>query len=116
MLAAQFKRMRDLADDYRIKVQLVCDHPLVLEAPYQPLDYGDSIPSFRVCARCGFAEEGWNCGHQILTRVDKEVDRKTALDHQCGPQHANHRFVRDGEIRDKRKLYERAVRGISCED
>ena len=49
----------------RARLQLACPHKLQIEAPYgQLLDHGR--PPFRVCEDCGFAEEGWSCGYQIL--------------------------------------------------
>lgn len=54
-------------------VQKQCQHDgLILEAD-RPYD-----PPYRVCTRCGYAEEGWHCGYWKLD--DRKEIRKVSRD------------------------------------
>lgn len=91
----------------RIEMQLECKHERVAEYPCVADNYGTNhTPPYRVCADCGFAEYGWDCGYQIL-RAEPTLPKAERV----GPIHKNGRFVRVGNILDKRRLYEAAVRG-----
>ena len=50
------------------QLQAECDHPLaeVREIDYVPSKYGSTILPYRLCLRCGYAEEGWGCGYWRL--------------------------------------------------
>lgn len=61
--------------------------------------------------KCGFAEESWYCGNQILREVHSKLDRSEAYKFVEGGVHNNGKFVRVGNIRDKEKLYKMAVTG-----
>lgn len=59
------------------KVQRLCDHPAdgIYEAPYVPAAWLSAQPPYRVCLRCGWAEEGWGCGWQLLRVAEPSYDR-----------------------------------------
>ena len=111
-----------MLDNARVKIQLACPHREVVEADYWPSDYGHSMPPFRVCVVCGFSEEGWGCGYQILaSEVARAVTRDEGYRLRCYKPGAhwatppNHVFIRRGNGgRDseaiKRKRYEEWVR------
>jgi len=47
--------------------QTSCKHSSVVEAPYEPAScYSSASAPFRVCADCGFMEDGWGCGYDAL--------------------------------------------------
>lgn len=62
---AQEKRKASLI----AKVQRLCRHPvsMLIEAPYSSSEFSSERP-FRVCRRCGYAEEGWGAGYWRLGR------------------------------------------------
>lgn len=91
----------------RIEMQLACEHRRVAEYPYRPDPYGHNhTPPYRVCADCGFAEYGWDCGWKILVAAPTVATAKRA-----GPIHHNGRLVRVGNERNRQRLFEAAVRG-----
>lgn len=67
-------------------MQARCKHPhaSVYEVDYEPMNYLPSMPPFRVCTKCGYAEEGWGCGYKKLGKFDYEgylrIDRDRAMD------------------------------------
>ena len=78
-----------LANEHLEKVQLrtvlACDHPHahIAEAPFQKLEFLNSLPPFRVCLRCGLHEGGWGSGYHMLRGDDGynaaiEIDRNVA--------------------------------------
>lgn len=104
---------KQLAEACTKEVQLACDHPIdsVVEAEYSRGDYGDSQKPYRVCKQCGFAEEGWNCGNQVLEDFSVEMTQDQAYKYVKGPIFKNHYFVpRFGQDKTERELYEYAVR------
>ena len=91
----------------RIDAQLSCTHRRVAEYPWREDPYGCRHEApYRVCADCGFAEYGWDCGWKILVAAPTT---ETAV--RVGPIHRNGRFVRVGNERNRQRLFEAAVRG-----
>ncbi len=98
-----------------IALQLKCEHKRIVEAPYS----SDSVcisasPDFRVCLDCGFAEEGWGCGYQILSGVTApiKVTREKGMGLATTELFRNCLFVTKYRWSEgKRDLYEMAVRG-----
>lgn len=35
--------------------------------------FDEPLPPFRVCANCGYAEEGWYCGYKFLAHDGQEI-------------------------------------------
>lgn len=90
--------------------QLNCTHPDIVEIAYEaPSWSGTSQPPFRVCVDCGFAEEGWHCGYQILRGEARRVSRDEGYCMRLGPIHENRLFVRVGDCNDRKELYRDAV-------
>lgn len=92
----------DLVQAYHLaarnEAQLSCPHERIVEAPFQPEGQSDcTVPPFRVCTDCGFAEEGWSCGYQILGRRQYNafpiVSRTAAARYQRGKLWPNHYLV-----------------------
>lgn len=111
-LATRRRKVYERLERQRVEVQLACTHPWIIEAPYAPSrGWLRASPEFRVCRTCGFTEQGWGCGFQILRHHHERLSREEAGVFRVGPEHPNHRFVRDGSDFDKKVLYERAVRG-----
>jgi hypothetical protein len=70
-------------------MQLSCKHAHVAEFKYREDPFGHNhTPPYRVCADCGFAEYGWNCGWQILTHTANRTEAE-----RVGPIYENHLFV-----------------------
>jgi hypothetical protein len=104
------------------QAQLTCKHEPehVLEAPYQ----AESLvfyaqPDFRVCTTCGFAEEGWNCGYQVLRDARDKCTRDEGYRLKIGPVHPNRYFVvncveRAAGVTNEQR-YEQVVRGLYVE-
>lgn len=79
--------------DYLVeRLQDECEHPIkeVREVDYKSSNYGSSLRPFRVCLRCGYAEEGWGCGYWRLHRSEygpvgggiiRNMDRDQAWKH-----------------------------------
>lgn len=67
-----------------------CGHLIVLAGLYYHSDYGGSMPPFRVCACCGFHEQGWGCGYYALKDNPKrrviEVERCVAYRYATEPE------------------------------
>lgn len=60
---------RKQADDLINQAIRVCKHPkkYIVEVEYKKYQYIDSCDApYRVCTRCGYAEEGWGCGYWKL--------------------------------------------------
>lgn len=57
-IAEASHRLNALTD----RLQLVCTHPRIAEAPYREGRWLDHQPPFRVCLTCGYAEETWGSG------------------------------------------------------
>ena len=92
-----------------VEAQLSCKHEKIAECDYEKTPLGTTYKPFRVCMICGFAEEGWYCGNQILIKKHLDISREEGYKHVIGAIHNNGKFVRVSNIRDKKKLYEMAV-------
>jgi len=108
-LAETLRGHRGFAEKLRIAVQLACDHDEFAEASYE--SGGGTRRPFRTCIACGFTEQGWGCGYQILTGPCPEIFHEALRGYQVGSEHPNRRFVRDGAVFDTAELYRRAVMG-----
>lgn len=77
------------AKELELKAMTLCKHPSgqIVEGAYRPSDFGQSSPPFRVCRKCGYAEEGWYCGYYLL------ADRKGVTIPEMDRDSA-HKFVR----------------------
>lgn len=64
----QLERKKEVIREKILKAQIACSHPLkaIVEGAYVPREDGHSLPPFRVCRNCGYAEEGWYCGYSLL--------------------------------------------------
>lgn len=89
-----------------IDLQCTCSHPEIVARDYIPSEYSCSTPPARVCTTCGLAENGWDCGHQLLSLGPDEYRKRPRLvtweefnAFQRGRIHVNSDFVRP---RDKR--------------
>lgn len=89
-----------------IDFQCSCSHPEIVERNYIPSEYGSATPPARVCTSCGLAENGWYCGHQLLSLGEEEYRRKPRIvswkefnAYQRGPIHCNGNFVRCSDKR-----------------
>lgn len=51
-----------------LMMQTACEHPKteIIRAPYIARSHLSDGPPFRVCRKCGYAEEGWHCGYWLL--------------------------------------------------
>jgi hypothetical protein len=93
--------------------QRACEHPIIYEADYKKGVIMTHRP-FRVCAHCGYAEEGWGTGYWGLRAYDQPVGR---ISREEG-ERMRLRFYAQEDIpkwaRDKavRKLQERRAAGI----
>lgn len=77
------KKAQKAVNDYRrelINFQVSCKHSQVIEGEYSPGKFFGSLPPFRVCTRCGYAEDGWGCGYTMLNNDQnvEEVSRDEA--------------------------------------
>lgn len=108
-LAAKHRALREQMEQERIAMQLACTHDgVVYEHAYRAEGSLPAQPPWRVCETCGFSEEGWSCGFQILTgKVEENIE--AAREHRVGWTHPNHKFVRMGDIRHKPTLYKMAI-------
>lgn len=101
MLEKQAKEAYKIAKNARYDFIKQCKHNIkhVVEAPYKEGDYlFRSEPDFRVCKRCGYAEEGWKRYYKlyayknvpIVTRsegwkyVKLFLDNEKAYDYESG--------------------------------
>jgi len=84
----------------RINAQAECDHPEIVEGKPRISDYlGCSDPPFRTCTECGYAEEGWGCGYNLLNKRNvPEVERDEAFKYVRRGiiKNENHSAVRSG--------------------
>lgn len=102
VLAAERKatEARKRAEHLRKLLQFRCKHARVIETRYEEESYVSyAKPEFRVCLACGFAEEGWRCGFQILTAKPERtrVDREEAYKLRSGKIHGNTQFYCRGQ-------------------
>lgn len=67
-LDAQLALLQKHRTDTAKELQAACKHPIdaIVEAPYQGCEHLNSLPPFRVCRDCGYAETGWGCGYWLL--------------------------------------------------
>jgi len=106
-------KVKQKVNEARVAMQLSCRHEEVAEIPYRSDPYGHNhTPPRRVCVTCGFAEEGWSCGYQILTSEPTATDAE-----QFGRTWPNRLFVvstpwraTGKKPRNKSEAYEMAVR------
>ena len=110
----QMDKVKAKVNELEIELQLICDHPRIMEADYSPglYGFGNSYPPFRVCEVCGFSEEGWNCGYQILKNSIYKIEKEAGYKIRVGRTWKNHNFVvtvNDPPGTTVRKLYENAV-------
>lgn len=91
-------------------LQLSCTHGRVVEFDYVQWAYSADRP-LKVCLLCGFCEEGWSCGHQILKSAPEVVYSSREKLHivKHGPVHSNRFFVRQGNCTDRKALYQREL-------
>lgn len=54
-------------------LQSKCDHSLIAEIPYQPMEFSNAIPPKRICEICAYEEEGWGSGYNILKANDRQI-------------------------------------------
>ena len=92
------------AFDLRVEMQRRCKHPhaAIVEGEYRPPTYFSAMPPFRVCKRCGYAEQGWHCGYTYLAPDDYSmvaIDRDEAFKFVVGVVHDNHVDVRFGRLK-----------------
>lgn len=87
----QYKKKKEQLEEQleqeRIQAQLTCSHEHVVEGKYEELEYvAHTIPPFRGCMNCGYAEEGWGCGYSLLKPNEEvnEIDRNKALAYVIG--------------------------------
>ena len=103
MRAAYMRAKKKIQEDRakletkRIELQLACPHSDLMEVDYRSDPFGghNHSPPWRVCKDCGFAEEGWNCGYQVL-RTRNEVPRVTrelGMSFLEGVVHRNSLFI-----------------------
>lgn len=108
-LACALKAVKDAEkklEEVRLRLQARCKHPIehCVEASYFNLGSGTSFPPFRVCKRCGYAEEGWYVGYQFLhrqvyegiKRVSRDEARKFSIGKIHGPGEAMD--AREGKV------------------
>ena len=60
------------------EVQLKCNHPeeFVHEANYKgATNFSNAYPPYRVCVKCGLAEEGWGTGYKNLSKTETNISR-----------------------------------------
>lgn len=102
------KKAREITNEKyenaRIKLQINCPHNNVVEGTFYPEESSlHSLPPFRVCTECGYAEEGWGCGYSFLedkeNREIKNVSREKAKNYVLGrvidnKDHSDARFDR----------------------
>lgn len=94
-----------------LESQLNCAHEKVVEAPYDKDAYYFHSPPFRVCEECGFAEQSWSCGNQVLRATSYYVTRDYAHEITVGKNWENHLFiVKFGEKLSQREKYEEVLR------
>ena len=56
------------------ETQRSCPHDLIYEAPYRTYEVlGGYEPDFRVCAHCGYAEQGWGTGYWGLRNSSNPI-------------------------------------------
>ena len=78
---ASLKAERDRLDqEMRMllpEIQAACGHPEkeVVEGEYHPYTLGGAEPPFRVCRRCGYSEQGWDCGYFRLYPNNHSIPR-----------------------------------------
>ena len=113
---AKVAKAKNELEAARIAMQLHCKHAVVAEVPWRSDPFGyNHTPSHRICADCGFTEEGWSCGHQILTAEPTVIKAE-----RIGTIWPNARFVvprsRHSKPRNKTEAYEMAVRGTLPSD
>lgn len=82
----------------RAILQFVCPHEHVIGSKHSEGAAGSVWTPFRVCTLCGFAEESWSCGNQILSRKPERdlIPYDEALTYARGPCpriHSNAQFV-----------------------
>lgn len=81
-----------------IEAQRTCPHPVesIFEIDYRSSVLGTTAP-WRVCAECGFAEEGWGCGYKYLATPNSRrvptIDRERGLELRRGKIHSNTRVT-----------------------
>lgn len=68
-LDREIQALKDDREARLLELQAGCDHPVddIFEVDYR--DGGilfSATPPFRVCRKCGYAEEGWHCGYWKL--------------------------------------------------
>jgi hypothetical protein len=101
--------LNKLTENYEeilIDAQISCPHEKVVEGDYFPCSYSSTLPPFRVCTVCGYAEEGWGCGYSFLDNYKEleKTDRPNALAYLKGriipnSEHSEVKFGRK-ELRD----------------
>ena len=61
------------------EIQAACGHPEkeIVEGEYQSYSFGfhGAEPPFRVCRRCGYSEQGWDCGYFRLYPNNYSIPR-----------------------------------------
>lgn len=82
-LSGHQSTLTQLKQDLIADMQSSCEHPHneVVEGKCRPGNHLRlTLPPFRVCRRCGYAEEGWGCGYWLMTYPEAvpEMDRESA--------------------------------------
>jgi hypothetical protein len=80
---AALKVQRDAIDaELRLllpEIQAACGHPEkeIVEGEHQSYSFGfhGVEPPFRVCRRCGYSEQGWDCGYFRLYPNNSSIPR-----------------------------------------
>lgn len=94
------------------RVQRECTHPAdgIYEAPYVKAGWLSAQPPYRVCLRCGWAEEGWGCGWQLLRTADESYERppRFRLTRDQAFAHVLHGVRSNDTARERRKELEDA--------
>lgn len=80
-LDKELKKLKDRRDARLASLQSKCKHKSIYEGEYKEQVYFDSLPTFRVCSDCGYAEEGWGCGYYLLNGEAIQVKRDFAQKH-----------------------------------
>lgn len=66
-------------------LQKRCKHENLIEAEYQPDNYGGfSFPPLRMCADCGMTEDGWGHGYVVLKGLAQAVSRDRIYEQRIG--------------------------------
>lgn len=68
-LQGRLDNLKKTKNDLLLELQDNCEHPIseVREAEYES-SWISTLSPFRVCLKCGYAEEGWHCGYWKLHR------------------------------------------------